>query len=154
MIRALALSVVLALLALPACFAPVSGDYTFHTDDYSSDCPESDTGGGMDTGDSTSAVSVSDDKATMTIGEGESATDCDLSGRSFTCPTDPFVFDASSLGYDAVSTTTFDISGHWTGNTSFETEAAFETSCDGADCETLSIPSCSGSGTGSAELAE
>ena len=153
MIRALALSVLVALIGLPACFNPVSGDYTFSSGDFTSDCP--DTGGTTeDTGDSTSSVTISDDKATMTIGDGDGAEDCDLTGKNFTCPTDPFVFDFSDMGYDAVSTTDIDVSGHWTSNTSFETQADFSTSCDGADCESLGVPTCSGSATGSAELAE
>lgn len=156
MIRSLALALALALIALPACFKPVSGDYTFTAGEFTSDCPDLDTGGDTgDSTDSTSPVTVSDDKSTMTIGEGDGATECELKGKNFTCPIDPFVFDAGSLGdYDAVSTTTIDLGGHWTSSTSFDTEADFTTDCEGADCESLGLPTCSGTSTGSAELAE
>ena len=144
-----------ALLALPACFNPTSGDYLIEEGESSSDCPETDTGG--DTGETENepvAVAVNDDKTTMVIGEGDGAYDCTLDGKNFTCPFDPIEFDMTSYGYDAVSTTTFDISGSWTSSTSFDLTTAFETACEGADCESMGLVSCSGTATGTANLQE
>lgn len=147
----------LAVLAIPACFSPVSGIYEFTEGETTTDCPEvEDTGSVEDTGaeDNTELVTVNDDKTEMTIGEGEFKYTCTMDGRDFDCPMDPFVYDMTTYGYDAVSTTTFDIGGSWTGNESFDLALAVAMTCTGADCETLSIPSCSSESTGTAELVE
>lgn len=145
-----------AVVLVPACFNPVSGTYEFMEGDTTTDCPETDDTGTDDTGteDMTEEVVVNDDKTEMTIGEGEFAYDCTLDGRDFSCPMDPFVYDMSAYGYDAVATTSFDFTGAWTSNTSFDMTAAADITCVGADCETIGFPNCSATSTASAELVE
>lgn len=142
------------LFAMSACFNPTSGDYTFEEVESSTDCPEvEDTGSGEGEAEPT-AVAVNEDKTTMVIGEGEGAYDCTMDGKSFTCPMDPFETDLTGSGIDYVSTITFDISGSWTSNTSFDMTVVSDITCEGADCETYNGVNCSSTATGEATLVE
>ncbi len=148
--------IALTLTTLAACsFNPVSGDYMFEVVSSESDCPETDTG---DTGGEAEPtpvpVSVNEDKTTMVIGEGDAGLSCTLSGKSFTCPVDPMELDGSDYGLDYLATYTFENSGSWTGSDSFDYESAFAITCEGADCETYNLPTCSGSSTIEATLVE
>jgi hypothetical protein len=142
-------------LLLAGCgFQPVSGLYTITVEMGESDCPTDtgDTGGDSDT--DTERVTVSEDLASMTFGEGDEALDCALDGRDFDCSQPPITMDLSKYGYDAVTTVSMDLTGTWTSDTSFEMDLASAITCAGADCASLGLEDCEATGTATGELQE
>jgi len=97
---------------------------------------------------------VSDDLRTRTFGAGEEALTYTLDSRDFTCDDPPITMDMTSCGYDAVITSTVDIDGTWTSNTSFEVNSAMVICCTGSDCAALDVQNCSGKVSGTAALAQ
>lgn len=121
-------------LLLTAC-GPSSGNYTFTLVGEKSDCPDDYAGMADPGGDQTITV----ESATEITLEGNPSTACSLDGMLFDCPFEEIdaTQDYSDQGLEAVYFIDAEMSGEWLTSTTLEGTMSIDTSCEGADCQSV-----------------
>ncbi|MFN7142225.1 MAG: hypothetical protein ACK4YP_00490 [Myxococcota bacterium] len=123
----------LPLLAI-GCATPTSGDYLFEETSTTTDCPDSgeDTGGD-ETENEPVTITVSEDKATVTISD----IDCPLDGTSFECIFADEETDYNESGMDAIVGIYSDLVGTWVSSSKINATSFTEVTCTGTACADL-----------------
>jgi hypothetical protein len=124
----------LAPLLAIGCATPTSGDYLFTEVSTTTDCPEVEDTGGEEAEAEPVAVTVNDDKTTVTLFEIEFP----LEGTSFEGELFDMVTDYNeTAALDAITTYHSDLSGQWVSSSKISVETTSSSSCEGEYCTDL-----------------
>lgn len=124
----------LAPLLAIACATPTSGDYLFEEVSTTSDCPEVEDTGGEEAENEPVAVTVNDDKTTVTLSEIEYP----LEGTSFEGEIVNIVTDYNeTASLDAITTLSADLAGQWVSSSKITVTTTVDFTCEGEYCTDL-----------------